>query len=382
MAEAHDSPDNISVDRMAAGRPATAPHFASLQVIASPGLGGAEIAFERTAEALNRAGHTTTCLLRHGAALHGSISEHLTVRDVPMRNYWDFGSVLQIRSLLKTGQWPVVQTWATRATWLTRAPQGVAHVARIGGHYNLRRFRHADGWIVLTDAFVDWLASNGFPRERIARIDNFVPAISLHAPCPLSRAQLGIPEHALVLLSAGRLIEAKGCHDLIEAFALLTAERRGRPLHLLMIGDGPYLEPLRRLARERGVAERVHFSGWVDQAVAAMPLGDLFVFPSHKEGLGNVILEAWSRRLPVVSTATVGGRHLIADGETGLLVPIADPSALGRTLERALADEGLLAALAQAGHQRFLTRFSEQSTVAAYEDFYARIIRMGPRRRH
>ena len=352
----------------------------SLQIIASPALGGAEIAYQRTVEALQRAGHAPTCVLRRNARLETVLRDRLPLRSEAMRSYWDLGSVLRIRALLKTGTWPIVQTWATRATWLTRAPRGVLHIARIGGFYRLSRFRHADGWIVNTPSLRQWLIDEGFPAQRVAHIDNFVPDLPADTTPPLTRATLGIGDDALLLVSSGRLIEAKGFHDLLAALAALPAAYDGRPLHLLLLGDGPYRPQLEQLAVQLGIAARVHFAGWVEQAVAALPIADLFVLPSHKEALGNVILEAWSRGLPAISTETAGGRYLIRDGENGLLAPIADARALANGLDRVLGDPALRASLAREGHDCFRSSFSEHSTVAAYEDFYRHLISLGPQR--
>lgn len=355
--------------------------FRSLQIIASPGLGGAEIAYERTVKALRDAGHPAACVLRRGAKLDAVLGDQVSRQSLAMRSYWDLASVLRIRALLKTGQWPIVQTWATRATWLTRAPAGVIHLARIGGFYRLSRFRHADGWIVNTPALRAWLLKEGFPSERVMHIDNFVPEPSAdQLPSP-TRAQLGISDDALLLVSSGRLIEAKGFQDLLAAVAQMPSAFDGRPVHLLLLGDGPYRASLEDLAAKLNIATRVHLAGWVDNAVALMSIADLAVLPSHKEALGNVILEAWSRGLPAISTETAGGQYLIDDGHNGLLTPIADAAALAVALARVLGDSELRRKLAVEGHCRFRQQFSAQSTVAAYAGFYQHVLNLGPARR-
>lgn len=352
----------------------------TLQVIASPQLGGAEIACERISGALSRAGQAATCVLRRGARLLDTLAPEVARYELPMRSYWDLGTVLQIRRLLKSGRWPIVQSWATRATWLTRAPRDVVHLARIGGYYNLRRFRHADGWIVNTGALADWLVREGFPRERVSCIDNFVPELPSGLAPPLTRSQFGIPDDALLIASIGRLVKSKGVQDLIAAVSQLPRALGARPLHLLLIGDGVYRAELGQLAETLGVQDRVHFAGWIGAAVAAMPVADAIVLPSHKEALGNVILEAWSQRLPVLSTCTDGGKGLIQDGINGLLTPIADSAALAAALQRLLIDEGLRSAVADAGHATFESRYSEQATVAAYLAFYRHMLKLGPRK--
>lgn len=346
----------------------------TLQVIASPGMGGAETAFQRVAQALSDAGHPVTCLLRDGARLDGVLPATLPRLQLPMRNYVDLPTMLRLRGLLKRGDWPVVQTWMSRATWMTRAPKNVLHVARLGGYYRPRYFRHADAWVVNTKGLYDWMQQQGFPRQRLEWINNFVPALPADTPSPLSRAALGVPDEALLVVGLGRLIEKKGFQDLIAAFAMLPQDIGGRPLHLLIMGDGPLRASLKQQAGARG--GRVHFTGWVDHALAALPIADVFVCPSREEPLGNVILEAWSQRMPVVSTTSDGGRELIEDGRTGLLAPIAEPRALAAALEQALRDEPLRRSLSAIGHAVYSSRYSEQGTIEAYIGFYQRMLKL------
>lgn len=347
----------------------------SLQVIASRELGGAESAFQRTVGALHAAGHPVQVALRRGAELDRVLPPALPRLLLGMRSYFDFATMLELRAALKTGQWPVVQTWMSRATWLTHAPRGVLHVARLGGYYRPRYFRHAHGWVVNTRGLYEWMLQQGFPQERLAWINNFVPALPPGTPSPLSREQLGIPAEALLLVSLGRLITKKGFQDLIAAFAALPAVQGGQPLHLLLMGEGSLRGELEAQARAAGVQGRIHFAGWQDQALAALPIADLFVCPSREEPLGNVILEAWSQRMPVVSTATAGGQELIVNGENGLLAPLADAQGLAATLRRALGSAALREQLAGRGYERFSQGYSEQATVTAYLDFYARMLR-------
>lgn len=346
----------------------------TLQVIASPGMGGAETAFQRAAQALSVIGHPVTCLLRSGAALDGVLPATLPRLQLPMRNYLDVATMWKLRALLQRGDWPIVQTWMSRATWMTHAPKGVVHVARLGGYYRPRYYRHADAWIVNTKGLYDWMLQQGFPRERLEWINNFVPVLPPDAPSPLSRAGLGVPADALLIVGLGRLIEKKGFQDLITALAQLPGDIDGRPLHLLIMGDGPLRPALEQQAAPLG--GRVHFAGWVNNALAVLPIADIFVCPSREEPLGNVILEAWSQRIPIVSTASDGGRELIEEGRTGLLAPIAEPQALATALERLLRDGTLRTALAATGHDTFRSRYSEQGTVAAYLDFYQRMLRL------
>lgn len=344
----------------------------SLQVIASPRMGGAESTFLRVAAGLNAAGHPVIAGVRRNAELIRHLGDQVPVERFPLRNYVDLQSTLQIRNAAQQHGVDVVQTWASRATWLTRAPDGAVHVARLGGYYKLRYFRHADAWIVNSRGLRDWMVAKGFPPDRVDWINNFVPPLPPGTVPAIGRDSLGIPSEALVVFAFGRFIERKGFQDLLAAFARLPTHIADRPLHLVLAGDGEMLAELRAQAAPLGA--RVHFTGWLDQPVAMLGMADVFVCPSRIEPLGNVVLEAWSQGLPVVCTETAGGTELIHDGDTGLLCPVQDITRLAALMERVLRDADLRAALAGHGLSHYRHRYSEQKTVEATLDFYRRMI--------
>ena len=351
----------------------------SLQVIASPRMGGAETTFVRLARALDAAGHPVLVGMRRGAELQRHLDETLAAEVFPMRNYVDLGSMVQIRHAAERHGAQIVQSWASRASWLTRAPEGAVHIARLGGYYKLRYFRHADAWIVNTRRMREWMVAKGFPPDRVEWINNFVPPMPAGTIPALGREQLGIPSDALVVIGLGRFIEKKGFQDLLAAFAMLPERIEDRPVHLVLVGDGILLAKLRSAAAPLGA--RVHFTGWLDQPLALLAMADVFVCPSRTEPLGNVVLEAWSQGLAVVCTETDGGTELIHPGDTGLLTPAQDIGRLANSIERVLRDPALRAQLAGHGLNHYRHRYSEQKTLDATLDFYRRVIRHAGRRR-
>ena len=140
-----------------------------------------------------------------------------------------------------------------------------------------------------------------------------------------------------LLVCVGRLCEQKGQHLLVEAVDRLT--RRGVSVRLRLIGDGPMRAGLEAAARERGIADRVEFTG---NATAEAIRGHLrecrgFVLPSFAEGLPVVIMEALAMRRPVVSTYVAGIPELV-DPACGHLVPAGDVDGLTEAMEALLAE--------------------------------------------
>jgi glycosyltransferase involved in cell wall biosynthesis len=164
------------------------------------------------------------------------------------------------------------------------------------------------------------------------------------------------PDEPPHVLYAGRLSEEKGVLELVEA---------ARGLPLVVVGDGPLRD---RVPGALGFAGHDELLGFYDRAAVV-------VCPSRREGFGIVCAEAMAHGRPVVATAVGGLRDLVVDGETGLLVPPGDVSALRSALERLLGDTELRRRLGAAGRERVRDSFSweraTELTVRAYDDALA-----------
>jgi L-malate glycosyltransferase len=350
----------------------------SIHVLGSHQLGGADRFFIRLVEALNRAGHPALAVLRADSPVAGELSPAVEQVHLPFASKWDLYTAWRLRRLIEQHRPSVVQSYMGRATRLTRLPRGSAalHVARLGGYYKIDGYyRHAQAWVGNTRDICDYLRRQGLPGERVFCIGNFVPT-----PRPVAQAQkaalrqqLGLPEHAFVVFALGRLLAKKGFADLIDAFARLPAQAEGRPLMLLVAGAGGEQSGLEASARSQGITERVRWAGWQNDPTPFYALGDVFVCPSRHEPLGNVILEAWQHRLPVVTTRNEGARELARGGHDALLAPMEDPAGLAAALQ-AMIDLGVAgrARLAAAGHETVRREHGEAAVVNAYLALYGR----------
>ena len=176
------------------------------------------------------------------------------------------------------------------------------------------------------------------------------------------------PSKTPVILSVGRAVEKKGFNDLLAALAALPAEQDWRFVH---VGGGPLLPALKRQAAQAGIATRIEWRGALpqDEVLRLYREADLFVLPSRvagngdRDGLPNVLMEAQSQGLACISTRVSGIPELIADGETGVLVPSGDTSALARAIENLLADSAARARVGEAGCARITAHFSHASGI-------------------
>lgn len=171
-----------------------------------------------------------------------------------------------------------------------------------------------------------------------------------------------------VIGSIGRLEARKGHALLLEArHAMGTASQLPQ---VLLVGDGPARGALEAQAQQLGIAGDVRFAGEVDDVRSALAAMDVFVLPSHEEGMSNALLEAMAAARPIVATA-VGGTPEVVGPDGGVLVPQRDPVALATALGTLLANPAALPELGQAARRRVDARFSARVMIDSLQELYA-----------
>lgn len=186
-------------------------------------------------------------------------------------------------------------------------------------------------------------------------------------PAPPERA-LRSPDTPLRMMSVGRLVEKKGFDTLIDALALLP---KSLDWHWTHIGGGPLDEPMRVRAKATGVQDSITWRGACDQpdVIAAMRDADLFVLPSRiasdgdRDGLPNVLMEAASQKLPILSTPVSAIPEFITDGVHGLLAQDT-PQAFADAMLQISGDAALGPRLADAAHKRLHADFTMAPGIA------------------
>jgi glycosyltransferase involved in cell wall biosynthesis len=238
----------------------------------------------------------------------------------------------------------------------------MAHGNDIFGSFNephlVRRLSAATGVATATRYNADAI------RERVPGVD--VRCLWQVVPLP-ERLEVA---HDGPLLAVARLVPKKGIDTLVEAIAL--AAREAPELRAEVIGEGPQLGELQKLAAERGVTGRITFRGACEppEVAEAYRRCSALVAPCRiapdgdRDGLPTVLLEAMGRGLPVVTTHVIGIPELVRHEENGMLVPPDDPAALAEALLRIRREDGLAERIAQGARrtiaeERSLERSSE-----------------------
>jgi glycosyltransferase involved in cell wall biosynthesis len=284
------------------------------------------------------------------------------------------GMVLRLARLFRGQRFDVVHTHDDKPLLYGSAAVSLARVPRLlhtRHHGKIREVRVRQAAAIklaarLTDDFVcvsedsaRATVAQGVPVRRVRTIWNGIDTtrFAYTGPCAAGPA-----------VTVARLSPEKDVGNLLRATARLLPECPD--FHLEIAGDGSCMAGLRRLADELGLGERVTFLGEVRDIPTLLARASLFVLPSLAEGISLTLLEAMARGLPVVATRVGGNPEVVADGQTGILVPARNPPALAAALAKIWRDPEAGQRLGAAGRSRVEKHFDIRGMVGRYEQLY------------
>jgi len=215
----------------------------------------------------------------------------------------------------------------------------------------------------------------GLPPQRITVIHNGtdLPCISesqvAHVRASL-RAELGLSEHAILVLTLARVAPSKGHFYLVEAMPDVL---RAHPhTHYVFAGNLDQAQPIVERINALGLQTHVHLLGFRSDTQHLLAASDLFVLPSLAEGFSLALIEALAAGLPVVATNVGGAGEVIRDREGGILVPPADSAALAAALHEMLGlsefERQRRCQAARLAAKPFSTQAMAEKTLRVYSD--------------
>jgi len=312
-----------------------------------------------------------------------------TVHVVPKRRPFDLRLLLGIARLVRRQRCALVHThdiqsatYTSLAARLVRVPvvltvHGLGLLRQKRAPKLLPRLARWLDRVVFVGHWLERVAAEefGFRPLRPVVIHNGVD-VERFRPGPADprlKEELGLPQGAPVVGTVGNLRAVKDYPTLLRAFAI--ALERVPEAVLVFVGDGEERGTLETLAAELEVGANVRFVGRREDVPDVLRCFDIFALSSLTEGISVALLEAMASGLPAVATETGGNPEVVAAGQTGLLVPVADHEALGRTLAELLADEPRRRQWGEAARRRVVEEFSLERMVRAYENLYDEVLR-------
>jgi glycosyltransferase involved in cell wall biosynthesis len=376
-----------------------------VHAIARLNVGGAALSVLELAAGQQRLGHDVLVVAGTIPPGEASMEQLAGELGVPYRNVpelqrelsprRDAAATRTIRQLLRERRPQVLHTHTAKAGATGRVAAVLAGSARPGavvhtyhghvlsGYFTPRRERayrlveralafSTDALIAVSDEVRDDLVRFGVaPRDKFEVIPYGFDLDRRIDSSPETRAArrtaAGI-DGTFVIGWAGRMTEIKRPGDLVRVLAELPGAI------LVLAGDGELRSEVEQLARTLGVPDRLRLLGYIDDLGSWYGAFDVFLLTSANEGTPVVAIEALAAGVPVVATDAGGTSTVVDDGETGLLAPIGDVSALAAHIERLRADDELRRRLGAEGARRVRARFSTARMVDDVDGLYRRIL--------
>lgn len=243
-----------------------------------------------------------------------------------------------------------------------RYRQFVTALPRLAARLVRWMFHHSRRVVVLGEAWRD------FAKQTLQLSEQSIAVVPNGVPDPGSQSTRLVNDDAQ-LLFMGRLGHRKGVKDLLDA--LSSDDLANLAWTAVIAGDGEMPE-LRGYRENAPAMAKTSFPGWLSSSEAehAYAAANVFVLPSHDEGLSIALLEAMAHGLAIVATPVGAHGEVIEDGENGLLVPPGDPMALAAALRRVIDDEALRQRLGQAARNRFLEKYHIDRTAERFRATY------------
>ncbi len=354
-------------------------------------VGGAERLLVQTATHLDREHFdpAVCCLTRPGALAEEVESHNVPLVALGKKPGIDFSVALRLASLLRRERFDIIHTHLFTADLWGRMAGLLAGVGglvstehslapwkdkkRIFIDRVLDRFTHRI--IAVTAAVREHLL-----RQRVAAPDKITVIRNAVDPGnPVTpeerwrvRQELGISPIAPVLGSLGRLAPEKGPEVFLKAAQIVAAQHPDA--RFLIVGGGSCYAQMEALAQQLGIQDKVIFTGVRTDVRTLLGAMDLFVLPSHTEGMSIALLEAMAASLPVVATAVGGTPDVISHEDNGWLVQPDNPKQMALACGRLIRDEPLRTRLAVAGRQRVVQQFGLETMIERTQSVYRSVL--------
>lgn len=229
----------------------------------------------------------------------------------------------------------------------------------------------SDGVTAVSKNLCDTTRSEFGIQKPIQCIPNFVDTQRFRPDNPACQKEKFAPQKEKILMHMSNFRPVKRATDVVKVFAEV---KKRIPAKLLLIGEGPQLEPALSLARELCVRKDILLFGQQEFVENLLCLADLFLLPSDTESFGLAALEALSCGVPVIGTNLGGLPEVVPDKECGYLLPLGDTAGMAERCLELLGDEKKLAWFSKNARQRAVEAFDAQLIIPMYENFYATLV--------
>jgi glycosyltransferase involved in cell wall biosynthesis len=357
-----------------------------LYLVEDLGLGGLERVVEILYKSLSsdRYEPHIWCLAKGGVIERRLNDDTKRVRILKLRTYHNPLNFLKLAYLLRKGEFSIVHTHGyfagtigTVSSALANIPIKIAHVHTTYFGYKKRHLfierllsRLQDRIICCSDAVADFLRLHvKIKKEKVLRIYNGLPCAKTGSLQAKSYRKSNYVNIGII----GSLVENKGHIYLLKSIEKLAESSKEVRLHV--VGDGPTRDQLTEFTRKAKLEKHVSFLGRIEDIDEILENLDICVLTSiEREGLGNSLIEAMCKSIPVVGSEIGGIPEIIKPGSNGFLVLPKDPDDIEYKLRTLVKDKELRKKMGANGKKIFDRKFSITQMMGQIEDLYDTLI--------
>lgn len=354
-----------------------------LQVVLSLKYGGLEKLVIQLSKMLNDQGVVTkvVSLQPNGDLAKEARDQGIEVIELDKKDGFDRSIILKLRKIIKDNKIDIVHThnlapliYGTLASKLAgvkciNTRHGRAEKKTWGLIWNLNHCIVT----VSEDTKEALLKTNRIKRRKLKVIYNGIDLSKFNGAIKDNnidglKKELGIEEDKFIIGNVGRIVKEKDQETLLKAFRKLR--RKEFKGSLVIVGDGPLKEHLKKAAKEMGIEKDVKFLGFRSDINRLMRLFDVFVLSSFMEGVPLTILEAMGAGKPVIATNVGGNREVVLEDKSGILVPCGYPERIETAIMRLFINKKMAAQMGDEGRRLAEEKFSLESMTENYFKIY------------
>lgn len=336
-----------------------------LNIMSGANSGGAENFFERLTIAIEKEDLEQKVIIRHHQKRFDYLNTKLkNVKSIKLFNNFNPFCQSVIETSIKEFMPDIILTWMNRASRTLPnekfGPEIV--VGRLGGYYKMKNYSKCDYLIANTEDIKNYIIDSGWDSNKVTFIPNFVN--------PNKKTKLDLKfDKKKTLIAMGRFHENKGFDVLIKSLSFLPS------YNLIIVGQGLLKDLYEELIEKYNLKERVKIFGWTDDISSFLNSASILVCPSRHEPFGNIIIDGWAHKIPVIAANVSGPSNLIKEKINGLKFEKEDIFNLVEKVEEIQKNKKLKDKIIKNAFAEYSKKFTQEIIVKKYISFFRKIIK-------
>ncbi len=335
-----------------------------LNIISGAKFGGAESFFERLAISFEKNSNIKQKLIiRADDRRYNLLKEN--IKDIKRINFfkiYNFFFYFNLQRIINEFKPHIVLSWMNRASSMLPNSKIVNEitVGRLGGFYKIKNYAKCDYLITNTQDIKEYVISKGWNKQNVEFIPNFVSQNKdLRKEKKLEKNK--------ILLCMGRFHENKAIDILIKAMPFLTS------FSLVIVGSGSLKASYESLIKKFKLSDRVKIFGWSNNISKFINSSSVLICPSRHEPFGNIVVDGWAHKIPVIVSDIGGPGKMIKNKINGIKFEKDNIFDLVAKIKDLDSNSNLRKKIIKNGFQFFKENYSEKVIVEKYIKFFERI---------